>query len=256
MVEDDHGLRDLLARGLRSHDFEVVTASDGESAMRSASSRPDAIVLDIGLPDADGRDVCQALRSRGVDAPVIFLTARRDVTDRVSGFASGGDDYLAKPFAFPELVARLARPPATPCAPEPWTTDVSGAARRPAGSLRLPQAGKRADLSPIEYKLLARLIAEPHSVVRRQQLREAGWPLGAIVSDNTLDQYLSRLRRKLGRGRLPSGDQVGPRCRIRGRAGRVSEVDRAGRSRTLRGRVSVLAMTVIAGWLIVLADRF
>ena len=75
--------------------------------MRSVDPPPDAIVLDIGLPDADGRDVCQALRARGIDSPVIFLSARRDVTDRLAGFASGGDDYLAKPFAFPELVARL-----------------------------------------------------------------------------------------------------------------------------------------------------
>src|SRR4051812_8004464 len=103
VVEDDHSLRDLVARGLRAQDFEVITAVDGESALRSVDIGPDAIVLDIGLPDSDGRDVCQALRSRGVDAPVIFLTARREVADRLSGFASGGDDYLAKPFAFPEL---------------------------------------------------------------------------------------------------------------------------------------------------------
>jgi two-component system response regulator MprA len=195
VVEDDHGLRDLLARGLRSQDFDVVTAVDGESALKSVAVAPDAIVLDIGLPDSDGRDVCQALRSRGVDAPVIFLTARRDVPDRLSGFASGGDDYLPKPFAFPELVARLRAL---------LRRHVQVAQDGADVRLRVDPIGHcvywngvRADLTPIEYKLLARLIAEPDAVVRRQQLREAAWPAGAIVSDNTLDQYLSRLRRKL-----------------------------------------------------------
>lgn len=195
VVEDDHGLRDLLARGLRSQDFEVVTAIDGESALRSVAVAPDAIVLDIGLPDSDGRDVCQALRGRGVDAPVIFLTARRDVTDRLSGFASGGDDYLAKPFAFPELVARLRALLRRRVSPVGDETTMRLQVD-PVGHC-VYWDGARAELSPIEYRLLARLIAEPEAVVRRQQLREAAWPVGAIVSDNTLDQYLSRLRRKL-----------------------------------------------------------
>lgn len=194
VVEDDNGLRDLLARGLRAQDFDVVTAIDGESALRSVTPAPDAVVLDIGLPDSDGRDVCQALRTRGIDAPVIFLTARRDVADRLSGFASGGDDYLAKPFAFPELVARL----------RALLRRHVAAADDGTRRLRVdPVAhcvqwdGVRSELSPTEFKLMARLIAEPAAIVRRRELREAAWPAGAIVSDNTLDQYLSRLRRKL-----------------------------------------------------------
>lgn len=195
VVEDDHGLRDLLARGLRAQDFDVVTAADGESALRSIDPSPDAIVLDVGLPDSDGRDVCQALRGRGVDAPVIFLSARREVNDRLSGFASGGDDYLAKPFAFPELVARLravlrrhVQSTAGSESDELYTDPVTHSARWGAA---------RVELSPIEYRLLSRLLAEPHAVVRRQQLRDVAWPAGGIVSDNTLDQYLSKLRRKI-----------------------------------------------------------
>ena len=195
VVEDDHGLRDLLARGLRSHDFQVTTAADGESAMHSVSSPPDAIVLDIGLPDSDGRDVCQALRNQGIDAPVIFLSARRDVVDRLAGFASGGDDYLPKPFAFPELVARLnallRRQVAPPARPGERRLQVDPVRH----CLRWDDA--LVALSPTEYKMMARLLAEPEAIVRRQQLREAAWPAGAIVSDNTLDQYVSRLRRKL-----------------------------------------------------------
>jgi DNA-binding response OmpR family regulator len=195
VVEDDHGLRDLVARGLRAQDFEVITAVDGESALRSVDVGPDAIVLDIGLPDSDGRDVCQALRSRGVDAPVIFLTARREVADRLSGFASGGDDYLAKPFAFPELVARLrallrrsVQVEEDDAPPRLWVDPIGHC---------VCWGVSRVELSPIEYKLLARLVAEPRAVVRRRQLREAAWPAGAFVSDNTLDQYVSKLRRKL-----------------------------------------------------------
>ena len=92
VVEDDHALRDVLARGLREGGYVVVTATDGPSAIRTVNSDIDAIVLDIGLPDADGRDVCQAMRASGVTAPVLFLTARGGVTDRLSGFAAGGDD--------------------------------------------------------------------------------------------------------------------------------------------------------------------
>ena len=194
VVEDDHGLRDLLARGLRTYEFDVVTAVDGASALRSVQPAPDAVVLDIGLPDSDGRDVCQALRSRGIDAPVIFLTARHELNERLTGFASGGDDYLTKPFAFPELVARLQAL---------LRRHVAGA-HDGQPRLRVDPIGHcvgwgeaRAELSPTEYRLLARLVAEPGAVVRRGQLREAAWPIGAIVSDNTLDQYLSRLRRKL-----------------------------------------------------------
>jgi DNA-binding response OmpR family regulator len=195
VVEDDHGLRDVLARGLRGEGFEVLTAADGAGALRVAARTPlDALVLDIGLPDADGRDVCAALRARGSDTPVLFLTARSNLTDRLSGFASGGDDYLGKPFAFPELLARLKAllrrfvdPTSTwgDLALDPATHGVAG-----------PNGG--APLSPTEFRLLAKLLAAPETVVRRRELISAGWPAGAIVSENTLDQYVSKLRRKLG----------------------------------------------------------
>ena len=100
IVEDDAELRSVLGRGLREEGFELEAVSTRPSSCaRSMPPRPDALVVDIGLPDADGRDVCQALRARGVSAPVIFLTARDALPDRLAGFASGGDDYLTKPFA-------------------------------------------------------------------------------------------------------------------------------------------------------------
>jgi two-component system response regulator MprA len=196
LVEDDAELREMVRHVLTREGFAVTARGTGAGALSAAEhSAPDVLVLDIGLPDSDGRDVCQALRSRGIDAPVIFLTARRDVSDRLSGFASGGDDYLAKPFVFPELVARLK----ALLRRHVSFGEDDGELRLRVDPIRhcVVWGNARAELSPTEYKLLARLIAEPEAVVRRQQLREAAWPMGAIVSDNTLDQYVSRLRRKV-----------------------------------------------------------
>src|SRR6476469_6602939 len=107
VVEDDPDLRSLLRRGLAEEDFDVVAVGDGSAALAEGTSGLDALIIDIGLPDSDGRDVCQALRAAGVTAPVLFLSARDALTDRLSGFSAGGDDYLTKPFHFAELVARL-----------------------------------------------------------------------------------------------------------------------------------------------------
>jgi DNA-binding response OmpR family regulator len=194
VVEDDHGLRDVLARGLREEGFEVITASDGASALRAAvDGGVDALLLDIGLPDADGRDVCGALRARGVDAPVLFLTARGNLTDRLSGFSSGGDDYLPKPFAFSELVARLRallRRSAEPV--RSW-----GDVRLDPTSHTLASTASSVTLSPTEFRLMAKLLTAPDAITRRRDLVSSAWPAGAIVSDNTLDQYITKLRRKL-----------------------------------------------------------
>src|SRR4051795_6224533 len=108
VVEDDAELLELLLRGLREEGFKAIGASSGHQALeRAAANELDALVVDVGLPDADGRDLCHALRARGLSAPVLFLTARDAVPDRLSGFAAGGDDYIGKPFVFEELVARL-----------------------------------------------------------------------------------------------------------------------------------------------------
>ncbi len=195
VVEDDHGLRDVVARGLRVAGFEVTTAADGTGALRTAAAaRFDAVVLDIGLPDGDGRDVCQAMRAAGTTAPVVFLTARDGLTDRLSGFAAGGDDYLAKPFHLAELVARLQV--AVRRGGETAGTG-SGDVRVDPASHDLTGPGGSVPLSPTELRLLARLLAEPRAVVRRSELVAAAWAHGSIVADNTLDQYVAKLRRKL-----------------------------------------------------------
>jgi two-component system response regulator MprA len=192
IVEDDHGLREALARGLREEGFAVSTAADGARALRAGEV--DAIVLDIGLPDSDGRDVCQALRARGVDAPVLFLTARDALVDRLSGFSSGGDDYLAKPVHLAELTARLYA--VLRRAGRTTRTDVGAFTLDPTRHV-LECDGRSVPLTPTEFRLLARLMAEPGAVVRRHSLLSAAWPDGARVADNTLDQYLLRVRRKI-----------------------------------------------------------
>src|SRR6476469_4247654 len=108
LVEDDDELRGVLGRGLREEGFSVDSAATGVNALEAVErSVPDVLVIDIGLPDADGRDLCQALRARGVQTPVLFLTARDALVDRIAGFDAGGDAYLSKPFELVELVARL-----------------------------------------------------------------------------------------------------------------------------------------------------
>lgn len=203
VVEDDHGLRDVLARGLREERFDVLTAADGAGALRAVTGegRVDAVVLDVGLPDSDGRDVCQAMRARGLDAPVLFLTAHDGLADRLSGFSSGGDDYLSKPFHLVELAARLRA--ALRRAGRSAAVDVGGIRLDPTRHL-LEREGRTASLTPTEFRLLACLMAEPGAVVRRHGLIRAAWPEGALVTDNTLDQYLARLRRKL---RAVGGDR-------------------------------------------------
>ncbi|ARP68828.1 DNA-binding response regulator [Streptomyces pluripotens] len=194
VVEDDHALRGVLCRGLVEEDFDPVLAADGAAALRLTSADVTAAILDVGLPDADGRDVCQAMRANGFHAPVIFLTARHRLTDRLSGFSAGGDDYLPKPFHLAELAARL-RAALRRATPRPAAT---------ADGLVLDAVGHNATvhgvplaLSPTEFRLLATLAAGEGAFVRRRALIRAGWPEGAHVLDNTLDQYLTRLRRKL-----------------------------------------------------------
>ncbi|MBO4260402.1 response regulator transcription factor [Streptomyces griseorubiginosus] len=194
VVEDDHGLRDVLVRGLRDEGFAPLPAADGATALRLAGAEVAAAVLDVGLPDADGRDVRQALRANGFSFPVVFLTARHGLTDRPSGFFAGGDDCLPKPFHLAELAARL-RFALRRAVPTPHAT--AGDLVLDAVRHRLTVRGTAADLTPTEFRLLATLMATPGENVSRRDLVRAAWAEGAQVSDNTLDQYLTRLRRKL-----------------------------------------------------------
>ena len=195
IVADDIELRTVLIRGLTEEGFAPSGLGSGQELLeRIGALEPDVLVLDVGLPDADGRDLCQALRAQGIQTPVIFLTARDALTDRVGGFNSGGDDYLAKPFAFAELVARmraLLRRSAADISAEAGTLRLDPMAHAAfVGDTRVP-------LTPTEFRLLARLVVNPGEAVRRADLIRTAWPHGARVRDNTLDAYIARLRRKL-----------------------------------------------------------
>lgn len=197
VVEDDPALRSVLTRGLREEGFRCEAVGTGAQMLERIGdgNAPDALVLDIGLPDCDGRDACQALRARGVQTPVIFLTARDALVDRLSGFDAGGDDYLAKPFSLDELVARLRALLKRSSGPAP-VARAGGAELDPAAHA-VRAGGVEVRLTPTEFRILAALFARPGEAVRRRELVRAGWPHGAIVNDNTLDAYIARLRRKL-----------------------------------------------------------
>jgi two-component system OmpR family response regulator len=195
ICEDDAQLRSVLERALRREGFRVrVTASGREAVEVFSEAPPDLLILDIGLPDADGRDVCQALRVNSVSSPVIFLTARDALTDRLSGFSVGADDYVTKPFAVAELIARIrvaARRPSAAADGSPGGLEVDPVVHA------VRNGDRAAQLTPTEFRMLAALAARGGEVVRRNELRAAGWPDGAIVHENTIDAYIARLRRKL-----------------------------------------------------------
>jgi two-component system, OmpR family, response regulator len=200
ICEDDHALRGVLRDTFAREGLEVRGASSGAEAIeRFGDDPPDVLVLDIGLPDSDGRDVCQALRARGVQVPVLFLTARDALPDRLSGFTAGGDDYVTKPFALAEVVLRVQ---ALLRRIEPAGAPEQGLTLDP-GSHAIAHDGVSVPLTPTEFRLLAALAAAPGRVVRRRELVRAGWPDGAIVHDNTLDAYLARIRRKLREAGAP-----------------------------------------------------
>ena len=196
VCEDDDELRRLLTAGLAEEGFRVEGVATGGALLHRFAQRPaDLLVIDIGLTDADGRDVCQALRAQGVTTPVLFLTARDALPDRLSGFHAGGDDYVTKPFALAEVAERL-----------------RALLRRSGSDGVIESPGLRFDpsahavssgdvtvrLTPTEFRILAALLQRRGEAVRRRTLVAAGWPHGALVHDNTLDAYLARLRRKLG----------------------------------------------------------
>jgi DNA-binding response OmpR family regulator len=194
VVEDDPELRSRLRGRLDDEGFEVTAVADGSSALEHVDDRPDAVVIDLVLPDADGRDLCRALRARGCAAPVLFLAPRDMVFDRMADLGAGGDDYVTKPVALDEVVARLGA----------LLRRGGAAGAMQVGALRLdPVAHAMTDgtrevsLTPTEFRLLGTLASQPGAVIRRRDLVRTAWPEGAIVYDNTLDQYIARLRRKL-----------------------------------------------------------
>jgi two-component system OmpR family response regulator len=205
IVEDDAPLREVLVRSLRAEGFAARAVGSARELLQQAlDHRPDLLVIDIGLPDADGRDLCQALRARGIGSPVLFLTARDALTDRLSGFGAGGDDYVIKPFDIEEVVARL-QALLRRSAPGP-AGDGDGALALDPSQLAVSSQGQTQALTPTEFRVLAALASRHGKATSRHELIRTAWPLGAIVQDNTLDVYIARIRRKLER--LPAAPTI------------------------------------------------
>jgi two-component system OmpR family response regulator len=197
VVEDDDKLARAVARGLRHEGYAVDSVADGDAALRQAAIYDyDAVILDLMLPGRDGFDVCRALRDRDCWVPVLMLTARRAVDDRIRGLDAGADDYLAKPFDFGELLARLRallrrapaeRPPrlaAGDLIVDPATHDVS-------------RAGTPVSLTAREFGVLEYLARRGGEVVSRTELLEHVWDENYLGSTNIVDVYVGYLRKKL-----------------------------------------------------------
>jgi DNA-binding response OmpR family regulator len=223
VVEDDPRLSRLLKRLLEEDRHVVELASDGESALEIAESTTgiELVILDVGLPGISGIDVAQRLRRDGGEMPILMLTARDTIGDRVAGLDAGADDYLVKPFAFEELAARiraLSRRGAAHRRPEP---------RLRVGPIELDETirqvtveGQPVDLSPREFSLLECFLRHPGQVMSRDQLLDQAWPFGVVVTPNAVDAYVHYLRDKLGdAGRLVETVRgVGYRMRAAGSA--------------------------------------
>lgn len=200
VVEDEDRIASFLAKGLGANGYEVERVATGEDALREVATHPDLVILDLGLPDMDGLEVLRRLRADGHDIPVIVLTARGTVDERVQGLDIGADDYLAKPFAFEELLARV-RARLRP-------VGVGPATELRAGDLvvdllsRDVRLGDRSIVLPSrQFSLLEELLRHPGQTLTRQELLSTVWDMDFDPGSNLVDVYVGYLRRKL-RGNL------------------------------------------------------
>jgi two-component system response regulator MprA len=197
VVDDDAPIRRMLERTLEAEGYDVALAEDGGMALAAVERAvPDALVLDIAMPGLDGIAVCRRLRTKGLAVPILFLTARDAVADRVAGLDAGAEDYLVKPFATEELLARvrsLLRRGQEPPELLAFADVVLDVRRRSA------RRGRRdLRLSSREADVLELLLRNPRQVVSREVALERVWGGGAAASFNVVDRYVSNLRRKLG----------------------------------------------------------
>ena len=199
VVDDEPSIRDLLSRQLRFAGFSVAAVGNGNDAVIAAEkSSPDIILLDVMLPDMNGFSVTKAIRAKGIDVPVLFLSARDEEADRVTGLTVGGDDYVTKPFGLDEVVARihaiLRRSKKTEA--EPSTIEV--------GEIKIDEDahdvfvnGEVVDLSPTEYKLLRFLMSNPNRVLSKEQIIDHVWHYDFNGEMGIVESYISYLRKKL-----------------------------------------------------------
>jgi len=200
LVEDDATIADFVARGLREAGCAVDHESDGEAGLTAAAAQPyDVAIVDLMLPRRDGVSLIEELRRRGVATPVLILSARRSVDDRVRGLQAGGDDYLTKPFAFAELLARVqALVRRATRAPEPTTLTVDDLVLDLL-SRRVTRGGKPVDVRPREFALLEFLMRHAGHVVSKTMILSHVWNYNFDPQTNVVDVLVSRLREKIDR---------------------------------------------------------
>jgi two-component system OmpR family response regulator len=200
IIEDDRTIADFIARGLREAGFAVDIADNGEDGLTAAlSGQPDVAIVDLMLPKRDGLCLIDELRRHGRTTPVLILSARRSVDDRVRGLQAGGDDYLTKPFAFAELLARVqALVRRASRAPEPTTLTV-GDLVMDLLSRKVTRAGQSIDLRPREFALLEYLMRHPGKVVSKTMILSHVWEYSFDPQTNIVDVLVSRLRDKIDR---------------------------------------------------------
>jgi len=200
LVEADNTIADFVARGLREAGFAVDRAGDGEAGLSSALKQSyDVAIVDLMLPKRDGLSLIEALRRKRIATPVLILSARRSVDDRVRGLQSGGDDYLTKPFAFTELLARvqaLVRRSTRPAEP---TTLTAGDLELDLLSRRVTRGGKPIDLRPREFALLEYLLRNTGKVVSKTMILSHVWEYSFDPQTNIVDVLVSRLRERIDR---------------------------------------------------------
>ncbi|GAB2625045.1 response regulator transcription factor [Streptomyces capparidis] len=207
VVDDEPAVREALRRSLAFEGYEVDLAPDGLAALELVAARaPDVVVLDVLMPRMDGLTAARRLRASGSRVPVLMLTARDTVGDRVTGLDAGADDYLVKPFELDELLARLRallRRSALPAAPGAGTVLAHGGLRMDCAAREVTRAGHPLDLTRTEYSLLEMFLAHPRQVLTREQLLRAVWGFDHEPASNSLDVYVMYLRRKTEAGGLP-----------------------------------------------------
>ncbi|MBJ7340794.1 response regulator transcription factor [Mycolicibacterium sp.] len=206
LVDDERALTNLVTMALRYEGWDVEVAHDGRDAIaKFGTTDPDVLVLDIMLPDVDGLQILKRVRAESATTPVLFLTARDSVTDRVTGLTAGADDYLTKPFSLEELVARLRgllRRGIELSPPEDDTLRV-GDLVLDGVSREVTRAGERIELTTTEYDLLRYLMRNPRRALTREDILEHVWNYSFGGRTSIVDLYISYLRKKLHNGRAP-----------------------------------------------------